>query len=151
VTVHAAHPTNSYLDEFYARRKTGFGHFIDSVELRRTGDNHAFANYIASHFAGLRVRPKKGVGDPTYLASARGQCSGRVFSCSGMTACPVSLYVDGLPVFVPNYTAGGPPDLDNYRVEDYAAVEFYSGSATVPEQYNLTGSSCGVLLLWRRR
>jgi hypothetical protein len=151
VSVRAARPTSSYLDEFYSRRKMGLGHFIDSVELRKAGDNRGFATYIAGRIPGLRVKLKKGAGDVTYLTSSRAQCSGRAFTCNGMTACPISLYVDGLPVFVPNYTGGGPPDLDDYRLEEYAAVEFYAGGATVPEQYNVTGSSCGVMLLWRRR
>jgi len=36
------------------------------------------------------------------------------------------------------------------RVDQFAGVEFYPGGATIPSQYNKTGSSCGVLLLWTR-
>ena len=41
-------------------------------------------------------------------------------------------------------------DLEKLAVSDYAAVEFYSGPATIPAEYNKTGSSCGVLLFWMR-
>jgi hypothetical protein len=41
-------------------------------------------------------------------------------------------------------------DLDKLRVEDYAGIEVYSGAATVPAEYNMTGSACGVILLWFR-
>lgn len=145
-----ATPPATYLRDFEDRRKAGFGRFIDSVELRKHADNRPLAFYLASHFPGLRVTPKKGIGEPTYLSGNRSQCSGKAFSCSGLNACPISLYVDGVPVFIPGLTPG-PPDLDDYQATDYAAVEWYPGGATVPEQFNVTGSKCGVMLLWRKR
>jgi hypothetical protein len=32
----------------------------------------------------------------------------------------------------------------------FAAVEYYPGGASVPAEYNSTGGGCGVLLLWTR-
>ena len=40
--------------------------------------------------------------------------------------------------------------IEKLRVEEFAGIEFYAGGASVPVQYNKTGSSCGVLLLWSR-
>ena len=141
----------SYLSEFESRRQQGFGRFVDSTELRHKADGHSFVNYLASHFPGLSITQKRDPSDPAYLSSGRATCSGRAFLCGQPSACLVAMYVDGLPVYIPGQTASGPPDLDAYKSEDYAAVEWYPSGATAPSQYNSTGSVCGVMLLWRHR
>jgi len=40
-------------------------------------------------------------------------------------------------------------DLDFIRTWDLGGVEFYSG-ASVSMRYRISGSGCGVLLLWSR-
>jgi hypothetical protein len=40
-------------------------------------------------------------------------------------------------------------DLDFIRTWDLAGVEFYNG-ASVPVRYRVSGSGCGVVLLWSR-
>ena len=129
-------PESPMLAEFDERRKEGFGHFMDGAELRNSVDNHSFVNYLASHLPGLSLTQKHRINDPTYLSSTR---YGKL--------CPISLYVDGVAIYAPG--RGEMPDLATYNSEDYAAVEYYT-TGTVPTQYNATGSSCGVLLLWRR-
>ena len=57
-------------------------------------------------------------------------------------AATVDVYLDG--VLSTNN------DLEKQNVNQFAAVEYYAGGATIPVQYNRTGSSCGVLLLWSR-
>jgi hypothetical protein len=57
-------------------------------------------------------------------------------------ACPADVYIDGLIVSDNN--------LEQMRVDQFAAVEFYAGGARTPVQYNKTDSNCGVLLLWTR-
>jgi hypothetical protein len=57
-------------------------------------------------------------------------------------ACEVNLYIDGAAV--------SDNDLEKLTVNEFAAVEFYSGGATVPVQYNRTGATCGVILLLTR-
>jgi hypothetical protein len=56
--------------------------------------------------------------------------------------CPVDVWIDGANVADDN--------LNGMAVNEFAGVEFYAGGATLPPQYNKTGSSCGVLLLWSR-
>ncbi|HEY4219326.1 MAG TPA: hypothetical protein VGM67_19415 [Gemmatimonadaceae bacterium] len=130
-------PASPMLAEFEERRKEGFGHYIDGAELRKYVDDHSFVNYLASHFAGVSLLMRRSPSDPAYLSTKR---------TGG--PCPVSLYVDGVLVYSPG--GGQPiPDLSNYNSTEYAAVEFYS-AASAPVQFNATGSSCGVLLLWRR-
>ena len=36
------------------------------------------------------------------------------------------------------------------KPEQIEAVELYSSAATIPMQYNGTGSACGVILIWTR-
>jgi hypothetical protein len=38
--------------------------------------------------------------------------------------------------------------LDVNQVE---AVEAYSGGADIPPEFNVTGSACGVIVIWTRR
>ena len=45
---------------------------------------------------------------------------------------------------------GAQLQIPQWNVE-YSGIEFYSGGATIPAQYNATGSGCGVMLLWTRR
>ena len=84
----------------------------------------------------------------------RGECNGPAFLCGGTTPCPVALYVDGLPIFSPGPNGTDSrmvPDFDTYNTGDYAGVEYYAGGGSVPERYNATNNSCGVLLLWTKR
>lgn len=151
VAVNARVDAPVYLRDFESRRKEGFGKFLDSTQLMKAGDNRSFASFLAGRFPGLSVTPKSDVGGVNYLSSGRAACSGKAFSCGKPTNCLIALYIDGLPVFVPNQTPGNPPDLDQLRAEHFAAVEWYPSGATAPAQYNSTNSLCGVMLLWRKR
>lgn len=63
--------------------------------------------------------------------------------------CPVTLYVDGLPIYSP-MGFSEMPDLDRYDVSQIAGVEFYPGGASLLPKFNTTGNVCGVLLIWTR-
>jgi hypothetical protein len=138
------------MSQFEEHRKLGFGHFVTEAELRKN-DNRRLNEVLAARIPGLstfRPYPKT---QPAveYLSSGRGVCSGPAFSCGGDAPCPVTLYYNGVLAF-----ASSPgqeiPDIARYPTNDLAAVEYYSGGATVPPQYNSTSSGCGVLILWAR-
>lgn len=78
---------------------------------------------IAAHMPGLALvnRSRK-----EYLASTR-KCGsgGQLLTCGSGFTCWVSVYLDGV------------------RIYD-ATMDL------IPAQYNMTGSDCGVLLLWTR-
>jgi hypothetical protein len=138
------------LQEFEDHRKLGIGHFMDGAELRKSVDNHSFVNYLASHFPSLSVTAKAKANDPTYLASGRGGCGGPAMRCgAASSACLIAIYIDGVALYVPG-RGMQVPDLEDYRSEDFAAVEWYPGAGTVPAKYSTTGATCGVLLLWRK-
>jgi hypothetical protein len=151
VAVTADVANRSYLSDFESRRKNGMGRFLDSTDLKQAGNNRSFASFLAGRFPGLSVTAKTDPAGANYLSSGRMACSGKAFSCGKPTNCLVALYIDGVPVYVPNQTAGSPPDLDELRAEHFAAVEWYPSGATAPAQYNSTNSACGVMLLWRKR
>ena len=56
--------------------------------------------------------------------------------------CPLDIYLNG--------AASVDTDLEKLRASEFAGVEYYAGGAAIPTQYNRTGSSCGVILLWTR-
>ena len=105
-------------------------------------------------------------GTATYLASARAGATdgGPVFlSKQGPGVyCYVTVFVDGVKLFQARSASEDaqnpqrnsfpmqPFNFDGLRVSDFAAAEYYSGAASIPAEYNATGSSCGVLLLWTR-
>jgi hypothetical protein len=133
----ATHYISPGLTGFEERRRSGFGHFITEAELRKQ-DNRKMTNVIRE-LPGLVMRcPKTG--------PRKFEC----FATSGRGAknailggdCEINLYIDGVAV--------GDNDLEKLTVNEFAALEFYSGGATIPVQYNKTGASCGVILLWTR-
>ena len=157
-SVRVAAPERKYisphLQEFDERRKLGFGHFITEEELRKE-DNRSFVNVIASRVPGIRVfRPDPRNPSSEYLGSTRKCGDGpAILSCKGGGSyCPVTMYIDGVVVFngATEKERAFIPDLGKYATNQYAGVEFYAGAATIPPKYNMTGSGCGVLLLWTR-
>lgn len=43
-----------------------------------------------------------------------------------------------------------PPTFDQWSVTDLQAVEVYAGPAQTPPHFQVTGSTCGTVLLWTR-
>jgi hypothetical protein len=139
------------LQGFEERRKVGLGHFIDETELRKN-DDRSLANVIVSHVPGILAMSS---GRGTLLATHRTTtCGGPVFAgCKPGQApvCYATVYIDGVLVYEMAKAPGmGAPDFGRMDVRQFAAVEYYAGGATVPVQYNATGSGCGVFLLWTR-
>ncbi|HEY4305444.1 MAG TPA: carboxypeptidase regulatory-like domain-containing protein [Gemmatimonadaceae bacterium] len=136
VTSAKARPSNPNLIEFEERRKLGFGHFIDETALRKIEGARPLINYIAATIPGVSVYQPDPKGRPMdyYLGSARGH-----------THCPVMIYIDGAV-----YSGADTPDISKLSPDDYSAIEYYAGGATIPAKYNMTRDGCGVLLLWRR-
>jgi hypothetical protein len=125
------------LQAFEERRRSGFGHFITEAELRKQ-DNRKLTNIIRE-LPGVTIRcPKTGPRKfECFAVSSRGMKN----AVQGGD-CETNLYIDGVAV--------SDNDLEKLNVNEFAALEFYSGGATIPVQYNRTGASCGAILLWTR-
>jgi len=117
------------LREFEGRRKQGFGHFITEAELRKNDSKRMTS--IVRTLPSIRI-----------VCPATGTRRSECWAVSVRRSCAVDVYVNG--------AMSTDNDLEKLAVSDYAAVEFYSGPATIPAEYNKTGSSCGVLLFWMR-
>jgi hypothetical protein len=143
------------LQAFEERRLSGQGgHFITDSLLRRN-DDRRMGGFIAAYMPGIALVNKSG---NEYLASTR-KCGsgGQLLTCGSGFTCWVTVYLDGVRIYdatMETYGRGAGasirPDFGRMTARDYAAVEFYAGGATIPAQYNATGSDCGVLLLWTR-
>jgi len=123
---------------FEERRRAGLGgQFVDDATLR-TMDGEVMSVVLRRiHGANLN-----GGG----LVSARRTPAGFApKSHRRGTTGSVSVYENGI-----RRASLTPMDFGNLPVEDYAGVEFYSGTETYPVWISRTDNDCGVLLLWTR-
>jgi len=111
------------------RRRTGFGYFVTEAELRKN-DSKRMTSIV-------RTFPSVNIACPS-----KGLRIGECWAVGVRRGCPVEVYINGI-ISTDN-------DLQKMPVSEYAGVEFYAGAATIPTEYNKTGSSCGVLLFWMR-
>jgi hypothetical protein len=114
------------------RRRQGFGRYLDAADLAAEG-TRPFAFVAAYRFPGLLLLP----GTKPILGSARPE-----LSPSGMSYCPVDVYVDDQYI--------GVNDQDTIRTQDLEIMEFYT-AARVPVKYRTRTYKCGVLLLWSKQ
>lgn len=150
---------------FEERRTQGFGHFLTETDLRNATAG-TMANLISLRVPGVRVvnvrsetflasGRSSGDGGPVLLdAKARARAGIQVDSLANMQACWLTVYQDGMRVYDATMTMRNPkirpPDFRLMPIDQFAAVEYYAGGATLPPQFNTTGSECGTLLLWTR-
>jgi hypothetical protein len=139
------------LNGFEERRKLGFGHFITDSVLRRY-DNDRLSDVIR-RIPGVNVVPYR---SGNYAGSTRSVGGPRVpvdpSDQKSPKGCWSTIYLDGTLIYsVAAGNRGAPvPDYNSFQVIDLGAVEFYSGGATIPVQYNATEYGCGTVLLWTR-
>ena len=121
------------LRDFEDRRRSGIhGSFVGEDAMRKQDDKRI--TWFVRQFPGVKVGCRNSVCTAT---ATRVQSKYAVLG----GACLVEIYVDG--------AVWSDPDLEKLRVDEFAAMEHYVG-ASIPMPYNKTGSTCGVLLLWRR-
>ena len=126
----ALHYVSSRLRAFEERRKTGFGRYIAEAELRKN-DNREMPDVLRK------------ISWVTVTCSTRTPrvCTA-VSSRTAGSRCSYVIYIDGVQSTDKN--------LLMLSVNEFAGVEVYSGPGGIPAEYNMTGSSCGVLLFWSR-
>jgi hypothetical protein len=124
---------NAGLRGFETRSKSGAGHFITQAELRRS-DNRQMLDLLGG-IPGLYIRCAKG-------SKPDRQCFASSDRSDKTRPCRYKTFIDGAPVTDLN--------LSQLSVADYAGIESYRGGSGIPPQYNMIGSTCGVLLFWTR-
>ncbi len=117
------------LRAFEERRRQGFGYFITDSVLRRN-DSQRMTSIIRTLPNVHLVCPPTGF--------RRGEC----WATSARSGCAPVVYIDG--------TRSTDNDLEKLPVNEFSGVEYYAGAATIPPQYNRTGSCSAVLLFWTR-
>jgi hypothetical protein len=134
--------TAAKLREFDERRHAGVGgRFLDSTvikkwESRKTGD-------IFTTIPGVDVTRQR---SSAYLIGGRATQPLRASASSRPPPCFMDIYLDGAPVALGNT----PFDVNTISLYHVAAVEVYSGPASVPARYNRTSYNCGVVLIWTK-
>lgn len=121
------------LQAFENRKRMGIGRFVTDSVLERDPDR-SFAEVAATHFPGLILQTDH-FGVP-YIMSMRPQCS-----AMGCGRCAPRVMLDDTPL--------SRDAFDLIRTWDLAGMEYYSGN-TMPVQYRIAGSDCGLLLLWSK-
>lgn len=141
---------------FYERERTGMGRYLRRKELERNVSSSSDLSNALLKLPGLRVR-RGPEGQGRVVTSSRGAVSReRQF-------CLSQVILDGMRLANPD-----PPgfiDIDEIiSIPQVEAVEWYSGPAQTPEQFNSTGSMlsvtgapgqqygphCGTLVIWTR-
>jgi hypothetical protein len=147
---------------FYERKQLGNGRFIEAKDMeqqlhRRLGD------ILTGRLAGTRLLRSSRGGTAGYIATTRSTPNALLSGPGAMSGgpslpppCYASVYVDGTVVFTSGQerqTASRAEDvlfdINSIEPTHISAIEFYSAAQT-PSQYNRTGSSCGVLLIWTK-
>lgn len=128
------------LRSFEERRATSVGgQFIPEAELRKAESRKL--SDVMRHLNGLKMAC--GANSCAVLTSRQTK---RLLFQGG--TCFSDVYLDGALVMEGSSAASH--NIDEFAVRDIAGVEFYSGPASIPTQYNKTGGPCGVVLLWSR-
>jgi hypothetical protein len=155
VTVYGRRPnTLQNMEDFAARRRQGFGHYLTVDDLR----NRITVTDALKSVAGLHVVPTA-TGVAVY---GRGGCDR--FGDTGCSApgCRPAVYLDGnrLPDQPMVLSEGGgvaegdPPDIDQYiDPQRVMGIEVYNGVGGVPGQFQTFDQTagCGVILIWSKR
>ncbi|MEO7522038.1 MAG: carboxypeptidase regulatory-like domain-containing protein [Gemmatimonas sp.] len=131
VTITGRHELSGPMAGFFRRRATGSGRFFtrDDIEKR----NPARMTDLLRGVPGLAVSPQRtGVGNVRIRGSR----------------CAPVVFLDGHGLTAAEF------DLDSVDPHSFEGIEVYSGSASVPVEFQRTfrvSSSCGTILLWSKR
>jgi hypothetical protein len=122
------------LRAFEERRRMNVGGYFVREDVLRKNDTKRMTSIVRT-LPGLAVVCPNG--------TRRGECYAATTRMGRITGdCKMQFYIDGILV--------DDDDLEKLRVDQFAGLEYYPGGASVPPQYNKTGSACGTLLLWTR-
>lgn len=152
-TVHAVASAQKYISGnlrgFEERRRLGNGGTFIPDSVLRASDNSRLADVLRARASGIQILNDRG---GTYAVSSRDSRSGKYAMSGGGSrpGCYVTVYLDGILLFdmETKSQANPAPNLNEYSVNQFAAIEFYGGGAATPAQFK--SSECGTLLLWTR-
>ena len=145
--------TRRALREFELRRESGGGSFITREEFLKMG-NPTVPTDVLRRMHGIRVvgnlsrgRPGPPYTDARWLVRMSRTANRASFQRGkARGGCPPLFFLDGRYMGTVDET-----DIDQVlSVNAIEAVEAYGSTATMPVEYNRTGSTCGVIAFWTR-
>ena len=138
-----------------ARRRVGLGYFLTREDIERLRPTKSIE--LMRTVPGVRLVP---IGGDKYVIRMSRAVGG---------GCQPHVYLDGVKV-LNELTQAGPPQpsgtlrrparpprvtqgsiLETIQPESIEAIEVFVGASQIPPQYNMTGSVCGVVLVWLKR
>jgi hypothetical protein len=139
------------------RRRAGQGGYFITENILRDSDARQMSGVISGRIPGVS---QVFIGSSVYLTSGRTAGDGgpvfRKKPPGSVNQCFVTVYMDGVRIWNGPWDGPGdrehapPPDFGHMGVTEYGGIEYYPGGASLPMQFNATGSGCGTLLLWTR-
>jgi hypothetical protein len=142
---------------FERRAAAGFGTFIRADELRQREE--VTLRYVLARIPGLRLVTYQNATFAALVRSSAAMNAPRAipWDANSPRRCWVQIYLDAIRIYGPiaaargSSDAGQPvPNIDDFRVRDLEAIEFYPGPASTPAELGGTGATCGTLVLWTR-
>lgn len=139
--------------EFERRRRTGTGAYLTRAQLAQ---NEALApSALLRVLRGMRLiaRPTE-CGGGYAAATLRTGSFGQALHCISdpratfPAGCYLSIVLDGRSLWA--YDSPEPPNIDEFTLHNMEAIELYRGAGETPPEFNQSGASCGVLVLWSR-
>lgn len=141
---------------YFERKERGLGTFIDDSLLRSR--EHSPVSDVLRRVPGLTLTYLPNGGGMAVQMSRAGTTSTCPIGASPdkcrrkETRCFAQVFLDGMRIYAPGQQSGDLRgfSIDEFKVVHLQAIEVYKGPAATPAQFNMTGSSCGTLLLWTR-
>lgn len=150
VVVTADQPTGRRpLGGFWERRERGGGDYVTREEFEAQG-NPEVPTDVLRRMRGIRIITgvSGNVSAPgrRIVVTSRGQARAENPVDPSFPGCFPLYFLDGQYIGTSLYV-----DIDDILLLiNVAAVEVYTSMATLPQQFNRTGSSCGVIVFWTR-
>lgn len=129
------------MEGFEERRAHAGGHFFDRIEIAQM-QPRLFTD-VLRRVPGVQIQPSTGAFGGNEMVRMT-----RTVGVSGLSACPVLFYLNGMPLQVARDMS-----INQYVTpEDVIAIEVYSGSSQIPPEFlsNQLNSRCGVIVIWTR-
>ena len=131
------------LAEFERRRETSNGEFITREEFERQGNVDEVID-LFNRLPGFSVR--RGFGFPEWIITTRrGRTRGGIRNPEENPCYPL--------VFIDRTYVGNTGTMDinqELPISGIEAMEAYSSSASIPQEFNRAGAVCGVIVFWTR-
>lgn len=135
VEVSAERPVPAKLAGFEARRSSGIGRFLTQADIEKAPGIRMSEKI--RQLPGVRLIYSRSNASSVFVATTRGQ--------SGLrnAPCLARVILDGLML-------GSDYSINQIQPGEIAALEWYSGPSQVPQQFNMTGNACGLLVIWTK-